>query len=591
MKKIFGFTFLLFFGVLYSQNEQIANNYFDRGDFEKAMISYEDLLKSQPNNFNYFNRLVECYQQMKQYDKAQTAIISRLEKYKSPIFMIELGYNYQLMKEEVSAKRNYQEAIDLISVDPNSVYSIASSFEKKFLTDYALQAYQAALDKDPKMNFNYQMALLYGQKADFDKMIEMFLDESERNPQSLIMIQNQFSRFMTDDASETFNDSLKKALLLRTQKSQDVYWNQYLSWFFVQNKEYGKAFIQEKAIYKRNSESLSNIVNLAQLAIDEKESETATEILRFVLENTQDEDLKIKAHSYLMEMKIKNAQAKDYPAITTELDNLVNQFGIVPQNLDIILQKAHFTAFQLKNPEAAKNLLKQVIELKLNREQMATAKMELADILLLEEKFNQALLYYSQIEVDNPGVNIGQEASLKIAKTSYFQNDFNWAQSQLGVLKSANSQLIANDAMDLFLLIQDNSVEDSTQVAIKKFAKADYYIYQDKKPEAIEALKNLLKEHKEDKIVPVTLLRLGKLYESQNDTTTALAYYKQILDEHKDCIYIDEALYFSGLLYMNTNDTEKAKTVFEQVIMNHPDSIYYVESQKKYRKLRGDKEL
>lgn len=591
MKKIFVFAFLLFFGILYSQNEQIANNYFDRGDFEKAMISYEELLKSQPNNFNYFYKLVECYQQLKQFDKAQTAIITRLEKYKYSGFLIELGYNYQLLKDDVSAKRYYQEAIDRIAINPTEVYSIAPAFEKKFLTDYALQAYQVALEKDPKMNFNYQMALLYGQKGDFEKMIAMFLDESERNPQSLVMIQNQFSRFMTEDASENFNESLKKALLLRTQKSQDVFWNQYLSWFFVQNKEYGKAFIQEKAIYKRNPESLANIVNLAQLAIDEKQPETATEILNFVLENTQDEDLKIKAHSYLMEMKIKNAQPKDYTAITTELDGLIKQFGLIPANLDIILQKAHFTAFQLKNPEEAKNLLKQVIELKLNREQMATAKMELADILLLEEKFNQALLYYSQIEVDNPGVNIGQEASLKIAKTSYFQNDFNWAQKQLEVLKSANSQLIANDAMDLFLLIQDNSVEDSTQVAIKKFAKADYLIYQDKKTEAIEALKTLLKEHKEDKIIPVALLRLGKLYESQNDFATALVFYKQILDEHKDCIYVDEALYFSGLLYMNTNENEKAKTLFEQVIMTHPDSIYYVESQKRYRKLRGDKEL
>jgi hypothetical protein len=31
---------------------------------------------------------------------------------------------------------------------------------------------------------------------------------------------------------------------------------------------------------------------------------------------------------------------------------------------------------------------------------VAQVKMELADILLFEEKFNQALIYYSQIEMD-----------------------------------------------------------------------------------------------------------------------------------------------------------------------------------------------
>ena len=96
--------------------------------------------------------------------------------------------------------------------------------------------------------------------------------------------------------------------------------------------------------------------------------------------------------------------------------------------------------------------------------------------LKFEQKFNQALLYYSQIEDDMKNDVIGQEASFKTARTSYFKEDFKWASHQLKVLKSASTQLIANDALDLFLLISDNTVEDSTQVALKKFAKADFLL-------------------------------------------------------------------------------------------------------------------
>jgi hypothetical protein len=53
-------------------------------------------------------------------------------------------------------------------------------------------------------------------------------------------------------------------------------------------KEFSKSFIQ-KAIYKRNSESLSNIVNLANLAVEE-DKEMAVTILNFVLVNTKDLD-------------------------------------------------------------------------------------------------------------------------------------------------------------------------------------------------------------------------------------------------------------------------------------------------------------
>jgi len=514
-----------------------------------------------------------------------------LDKYKQGNLLVELGYNYQLQKNQDKAKKYYDQAIDKIRKNPSEVYGIANVFERRALVDYALQAYQLALELEPKFNFNFQMALLYGQKGDTDMMIEMFLTESFKNPQNLIVIQNQLSRFMTEEGDVTFNDALKKALLVRIQKTQDIFWNQYLSWYFVQLKEYGKAFIQEKAIYKREPESFANIVNLGQLAIEENDQEAAVEILGFVLENTKDLDLQIQSHAYLMEMKINKAQPKDYPAINSELDNLIKEFGVSPFSLSLLKLKAHFVTFNLKDAETGKTILKNALEMPINREQTADVKMELADILLFEEKFNQALIYYSQIETDANNSPVGQEASLKIAKTSYFKADFKWAEHQLKVLKSASTQLIANDAMDLYLLISDNTVEDSTQVALTKFARADFLLFQDKKEDALKAFQAILKENKGDAIEPVTLLRIGKIYEKNNDFTSALANYKQILDNFKECIYIDEATFFSAEIYNQTNDAEKAKPLYEDIIMHHEDSIYFVESQKKYRKLRGDKEI
>jgi tetratricopeptide (TPR) repeat protein len=588
MKKIIALLFIFLSLFVHGQNEQLALNYFDRGEFEKALVSYEELLKAQPNNFNYFQKAVECYQQLQQFDKAEKAIQERLDKYKQGNFLVELGYNYQLQKNQEKANKYYNQAIDKIKKNPSEVYQIAYVFDRKALVDYALLAYQTAVSLEPKFNFNFQMALLYGQKGETDKMIDMFLTEAYTNPQNLIMIQNQLSRFTTEETDESFNDALKKALLVRIQKNQDIFWNEFLSWFYVQQKEYGKAFVQEKAIYKRNPESFSNIVNLGQLAIEENDQEAAKEILGFVLENTKDLDLQVQSHSYLMEMKIAKALPKDYPVINLELDNLIKEFGVSPFSLSLLKIKAHFVTFNMKDAETGKVILKNVLEMPLNRDQAAEVKMELADILLFEEKFNQALIYYSQIENDANNSPIGQEASLKTAKTSYFKADFKWAEHQLKVLKSASTQLIANDALDLFLLISDNTVEDSTQVALKKFARADFLLYQEKKQDALTAFQAILKENKGDAIEPVTLLRIGKIYEELGDTNAALANYKLILDNFKECIYIDEALFYSAEIYNQLNDAEKAKPLYEEVITKHEDSIHYVTSQKKYRKLRGD---
>lgn len=591
MKKQLSILSFLITALVFSQ-DQLAQNYLDKGDFAKAIISYDELLKNQPSNSNYFLKYIECLQQTKQLDKAEIAILDRIEKYKQGNILVELGYNYRLKKDETKAKKYFDLAIDKIKKNPSDVYGIVNCFEKKIILDYALLAYKTASFMDSKMNFNYQMALLYGQMGKTDLMIETFLSESFTNPNMLLSIQNQLSRFIAEDTQELFKPQLKKTLLIRSQQNQDIFWNQYLSWYFVQQKEFGKAFIQEKSIYKRNPESFANIVNLAQLSVEENETEIANEIYGFILENTLDQELKIRANYFIQKLKIDKSSEIDYPIITLELDNLIKQFGVSPYTLSIQKLQAHFTAFKLNNPEAGKTILKTALNLPLNQYQIADIKMEMADILLFQEHFNQATILYTQIEDDLKNDAIGHDASLKIAKTSYFQTDFVWASKQLKTLKSASTQLIANDAIDLFLLINDNTVADSTQTALKKFAHADFLLYQNKPKDALLEYQKILVEHRGQEIEPITLYRIGKIYENQGDYILALANYQIIIDQFKECIYVDEANYFAAEIYnKQIKDIEKAKKYYEEVIFKHEDSIYFTDARIKYRALRGDKEV
>ena len=592
MKKLFLYITLSFSLFAFAQNEQLAQYYYEKGDFEKAKIGYEELLQNIPQNMQYFLRTIDCYQQLQQFDVAEKAIQQRLDKYKQSNLLVELGYNFQLQKNDVKARNYYNQALERIKKNPNEVYGISSSFERKVLLDYALKSYQAAIEAEPNFNFNYQIGLLYGQLGNIEMMISTYLDDAYANPENSIRIQNQLVRFMVDDGDANFNELLRKALILRTQKNQDIFWNHYLSWFYVQQKEFEKAFIQQKAIYKRNPESLNSIINLAQLAIEEDNKEAATDILGFVLENTKDLELRIQANSYLMEIKIEKATEKDLAIINTELDNLLREFEISPFTLSLQLIQARFVAFNLKKPELGKTIIKKALEMRLNDYDAARAKMELADILLYEEKFNQALLYYSQIELDLKNDVLAHEATLKAAKTSYFKTDFIWALKQFKELKSANTQLIANDALEYFLLINDNTVADSTQTALKKFAKGDYLLYQNRNQDAVAQFQSILKDFKGEEIEAVTLLRLGGIYEKLSDFNLALSQYQAIIDHHSEGIYIDEALYFSAEIYSKKlQQPEKAKPLYEKIIFSHQDSIHFVEARKKFRQLRGDTNL
>jgi tetratricopeptide (TPR) repeat protein len=311
-----------------------------------------------------------------------------------------------------------------------------------------------------------------------------------------------------------------------------------------------------------------------------------------VLENTLDASIRIQAYTFLMKMKTNAATAKEYQSVAAEINALLTEFGITSYSLPLQLLQANFVTFTGNNPELGKSILKSALELRLNKYETAKVKMQLADILLYEEKYNQALIYYSQIEEDLKNDEVGHEASLMAAKTSYFKGDFDWALKQFKTLKSASTQLIANDALEYFLLITDNTVSDSTQTDLKKFAKADYLLYQNKLTDALAMFKDVVAKNNTEEILDVSFLRMGRIHEKLKDYPAALAQYQEIIDKYSEGIYIDEALYFSANIYRDKlNDPEKAKSLYEKVLFNHQDSIYFIESRRNFRELRGDTNL
>jgi tetratricopeptide (TPR) repeat protein len=159
----------------------------------------------------------------------------------------------------------------------------------------------------------------------------------------------------------------------------------------------------------------------------------------------------------------------------------------------------------------------------------------------------------------------------------------------LKVLRSAASKLIANDAMELSLTIADHSIEDTTFVALKAFAKAELKQYQNKRSEAITLYSQLLIDHKGDPIEDEALLEQAQLYEVEGRLEQARDNYQLIIDNYGDGILADDAYYRLGLLYQEQLvDLLKAKELFEKIIFSHADSIYFIDARRRYRRLRGD---
>ena len=591
--RYFLFILVLFLcNIANAQSEQLAKNYLKQGEYEKAETIYKKLYKNAPNRMNYILGLVETYQQLVKFDEGEKILKKAIkENPKNAQLLVELGHHFEVQSKPELAKQQYNLALE--SYENNALtraYTLAQTFEKYNLLDQAAIVYEKGMVDNPGSNFNMQLAKIYGEQGKLEKMFNSYLSLIKRQPNYTNIVKRNFNSFLSEDSSKDANLIFKKLLIKKLQQDPDILYNEMLSWLFVQQKDFQKAFIQEKAIFKRQDKGVDRIIDLARVAISEKQIDTAIDILSYVLEVPSSNELKLTAQKLILKTSVENAEKKEYKSIQEAYEEAFVTYGRSKETISLQTDYAHFIAFKLNQKKEAISLLKSLLKKeRLSRFQIARVKMKIADILILDHKFNQALIYYTQVQNTLKNNFLAQDARFKIAQTSYFKGDFKWAETQLDVLKSSATQLIANDAMELSLIIKDNSLEDSTQTALKIFAKADLLALQNKDEEAIATYQKILDNHRGEKIEDETFLRQAALYEKNNEYEKAKINYLKIIEFYAEDILIDEACYKLAELYRTKLSLpDKAKALYEKIIFNYTDSIYYVDARKKYRALRGD---
>ena len=585
------FSMLFLSTVVFGQDDFLAKQYFNDGAFEKAVVFYEKLVKKNPRRTDYAEGLVACYQQLERYSDAENFLKKKVsESYAFPTFYVELGYNFLLQDMPEEAKTHFDNAVQKIEENPNLGYAVGYRFQKYALLDEAIAAYTRAMAIKPELNYDFQLARIYGEQGAIEKMYSSYLKLIYEGKSSQSNVLRNIDDFINDDPQNENNKKLRKILLQNAQKNPDILWNELLSWLFVRQKQFNTAFAQEKAIYKRSDgASLDRMDNLGDIATVEGDIKTAKAAYEFIIDNTADAIEELNAELRLIAIDLTDADSKKLNTIEKKFETLLAQYGYANTTLQLQIAYANFLTFRRERPEPAIAMLKKSLKEPLGKFGKAHLKLALGDILVFNRKFNEALIYFSQIQKSLKNDVLGQDARFKVAQTSFYKGDFDWALTQLKVLRSSTSQLIANDAMQLSLLISDNSLEDSTQTALKKYAKADLLAYQKKTKEAITELETVLQNHKGEKIEDEALLRQGELHELSKNYDAAKFNYQKIIEFYAFDILADDAHFKLANLYESVfNDMEKAKTHYEKIIYNYQDSYYFPQARKKFRKLRGD---
>jgi outer membrane protein assembly factor BamD (BamD/ComL family) len=216
-------------------------------------------------------------------------------------------------------------------------------------------------------------------------------------------------------------------------------------------------------------------------------------------------------------------------------------------------------------------------------------KLDLGDIYVLKNEPWEATLLYSQVEKSQKEDYLGQEAKLKNAKLYYYNGEFDLSKEVLDILKKATTREIANDAMQLSLFILDNIGIDTSEVAMKEYAKVDLLLFQNRNSEAMTTLDQIFEKYKTNSLADDILWLRANTNLKTNQPQKALEDLELLRKNYNFDILADDALFLEAKIYEeNFQQKDKAMELYREILQKFPGSIFGAEARKRFRNLRGD---
>ena len=573
-------------------DEQLANQFFRDQEYEQAKDLFWKLYDKTEMS-HYFQQYIECLLAMKDYDKAERELKSFSKQnpsyYKA---VVDLIYVYLQQGKDDKANKQFKELTKDLPDHSPTIRNLSYALQGRNLYEMAL----AVLEKgntllDGKETFYMDQAYIYQATADYQKAFLYYFMELETHPGQYNNIRNRLQTMMFYDVNNSISDELRIALLKRTQEKPDnLELAQLLVWFALQQEDYDIALAQSQSIDRKTHDQDGQINNLSSICLNNKQFDIAKQGYSYIMEKGKSSPYygqalcgTIKA-DYMKLQTANNKDTKAYERLSKRIDEAYNDVG-TNDLTKLTLTQADIMAYQLDRSEEAIELLSKTLEMVGSKQDKAELKLKLADIYLRKDEVWEATLLYSQVDKSLKEEPLGHEARFKNAQLRYFIGEYEWAQSQLNVLKAATSKLIANDAMTLSLVIKDNLEVDSTGTELNRLARADYRIYQQREDEAVALLDDIIATGNYVS-KPHALFRKAEIEERRKEFSTAEQLFLQIVEQSPDSYMADAALMHAAMIEQNElKDKESAKQHYEKLIDEYPTSIYTAQAKKNYRKM------
>ncbi len=577
--------------------EKLALQYFQNREYDKAADLYKEIYRKAPTPY-FYNYYLDCLFALEDYKTAESFVKSVAKRNPDdPKYKVEYAYVLDRSGNHKKAQKLYEKAIKSLKANREDVIALANAFKVRGLNDYALKTFAKGkkMIKEPPLNMD--LADLYMSMGDYHGMVNEYLDLVAMNDMYLPPVQAKLQLLLSDKTNTAISDALREELLRRTQKypSKTVY-SELLYWYSIQKKQFDLALMQAEALDKRFHEEGERVFQLAKLLYSNGEYQLSIDAYNYVMHYGkknrlyQTSSIEILQSRFMLIVEDGKYTKDDLTGLAQDYEKLLNTYGRNANTVRMMMNLAKLYAFYLDDTQKAINLLEPISGMRnVDNYTAAEAKLLLGDILLFAGQKWEASLLYKQVEKANKYDAIGFEARLKSAKFFYYVGEMEWAKVQLDVLKGATSKLIANDALDLYLLINENMSPDSSFDALRIYARADLLSYRHQYNKALQTLDSILTAFPPGEPIRDNVwYKKAQIYYEQKDYRAADSLFQRCVDEQPYGTLADDAIMMRAKINDDIFHNEKvAKELYKKILMDYPGSLFTVEARKRYREMEA----
>ena len=597
-----------FFSQVSTIDFQLAKKYYLDSDYEKAALYYEKIFKESEHRLKIYENYKSTFIELNKFKEAEKLIKTLIKENPNKLkFLVDLGVIYGLVDRSDKKNQVFDKAIEQIIKETSydNAFDLGLAFEKIGNLEKALEVYLNFESKNllNPFAFHSKIALIYNKTGQTNKMINTFFEMLDFNNKFLQNVQNGLVN------SIDFQNNLKEKEILRQSIIEKIQANpkkivniELLAWFYMLNNDYENAYTQIKALDKKLNKNGSKLLELGNTALNNQDFKVAIKCFDDVVLKSNSLEYKFEAKNkklfalkskilygnQIIQEELEELKA-NYLLILSQLNNSKNVYNNSLRKYNLLLDLSEIEAFYLGDISSAKQHLNNAILIpRLKEKQKGNAKLKLANILVLEDNIWEASLMYLQIEKQFKDDQLGHLAKFKNAQVYYFSGEYDWCQAQLKVLKASTSKLIANDALELSVLISDNYNMDTSEVAMKLFSYADMLTFQQQFLKANILYDSILKNFKNHSLNDEIIFRKAKINLKQHNYQKAVEHFKLLIDNYPNSILLDNALFLIASIYEEKiKDFDQAKKYFKTILFDHKGSLYAAESRKRFRKLAG----